>query len=104
MKSFKDFKNDADIDLTFSGEKKDFKLFMAAAPEELIPVLQRYDNKGDIYFNASDPKLGQQMLEKQQRDGVDAHSLAVDPLFVDPENLVHAKRINHNDHSLFIGG
>jgi len=26
------------------------------------------------------------MLEKQQRDGVDAHSLAVDPLFVDPEN------------------
>ena len=25
------------------------------------------------------------MLEKQQRDGVDRHSLAVDPLFVDPE-------------------
>ena len=29
---------------------------------------------------------GQAMLEKQQSDGVDAHSLAVDPLFVDPAN------------------
>jgi hypothetical protein len=26
------------------------------------------------------------MREQQQRDGVDAHSLAVDPLFVDPAN------------------
>ena len=26
------------------------------------------------------------MLKKQHRDGVDANSLAVDPLFVDPEN------------------
>ena len=26
------------------------------------------------------------MLEKQQSDGVDAHSRAVDPMFVDPEN------------------
>ena len=25
-------------------------------------------------------------MKKQQGDGVDAHSLAVDPLFVDPEN------------------
>ncbi len=40
----------------------------------------------NIYFCAVDPGLGKTMLEKQQRDGVDAHSLAVDPLFVDPEN------------------
>jgi len=26
------------------------------------------------------------VLDKNQSDGVDAHSLAVDPLFVDPEN------------------
>ena len=26
------------------------------------------------------------MLKKQQRDGVDSHSLAVDPLFVDAAN------------------
>lgn len=48
-----DFLHDADIDLTFSGQKKDFKLFMAMAPEELIPVLERYDNKGDIFFEAT---------------------------------------------------
>jgi hypothetical protein len=40
----------------------------------------------NFYFCAEDPQLGNAMLEKQQRDGVDAHSLAVDPLFVDPEN------------------
>jgi hypothetical protein len=26
------------------------------------------------------------MLKKQRSDGVDAHSQAVDPLFIDPEN------------------
>ena len=40
----------------------------------------------NIYFCAEDLQLGREMLKKQQRDGVDAHSLAVDPLFVDPEN------------------
>ena len=33
-----------------------------------------------------DPTLGKTMLAKQQGDGVDTHSLTVDPLFVDPEN------------------
>ncbi|TWT71394.1 hypothetical protein Pan14r_37040 [Crateriforma conspicua] len=40
----------------------------------------------NIYYCAADPTLGRQMLERQQRDNVDAHSLAVDPLFVDPDN------------------
>ncbi len=40
----------------------------------------------NIYFCAEDPKLGGEMLMKQQKDGVDEHSMAVDPLFVDPEN------------------
>ena len=40
----------------------------------------------NIYFCAEDPQLGPEMLKKQQRDGVDANSLAVDPLFVNPEN------------------
>lgn len=47
-----DFKNDLFIDLHFFGNKKDFKLFMAMAPEELLPVLERYDNRGDIVFDA----------------------------------------------------
>lgn len=44
------------------------------------------DTDRNIYFCASDSSLGTQMLEKQQSSGVDANSLAVDPLFVDPAN------------------
>ena len=40
----------------------------------------------NIYYCAANRKLGRQMLKAQQRDGVDSHSLAVDPLFVDPAN------------------
>lgn len=44
------------------------------------------DTDFNIYFSAADGKLGRQMLARQQRDGVDKHSLAADPLFVDPAN------------------
>jgi len=44
------------------------------------------DTDYNIYYCAGDPELGKKTLEKQQRDGVDAHSLAADPLFVDVEN------------------
>jgi len=44
------------------------------------------DTDYNIYYCSADRNLGEAMLEKQQRDGVDAHSLAVDPLFVDPEH------------------
>ena len=30
--------------------------------------------------------MSQAVLDKKQREAVDAHSLATDPLFVDPEN------------------
>jgi len=42
------------------------------------------DTDYNIYFCASNPQLGKQMVQNQQQDGVDVHSLAVDPLFVDP--------------------
>ena len=51
-----------------------------------LAASKQADTDHNIYFCASDRELGKQMLKKQQRDGVDAHSLAVDPLFVDPEN------------------
>jgi len=51
-----------------------------------LAMSKQADTDFNIYFCASDPELGRQMLEEQQRDGVDAHSLAVDPLFVDPAN------------------
>ena len=44
------------------------------------------DTDGNIYFCAADPSLGEKFLKKQQADGIDANSRAVDPLFVDPEN------------------
>jgi hypothetical protein len=47
-----DFNDDFFVDLLFSGEKPNFDLFMAFAPEELIPTLEQYDNAGKIYFDA----------------------------------------------------
>ena len=44
------------------------------------------DTDYNIYYCAGNRQLAQKELEKAQRDGVDAHSLAVDPLFVDPQN------------------
>ncbi len=47
-----DFKNDMYIDLHFSGKKPNFNLFLAMAPEELAPTLKKFENKGDIFFDA----------------------------------------------------
>ncbi len=47
-----DVDNDMDLDLSFSGNKPNFDLFLAFAPEELMPILSRYDNGGRIYFDA----------------------------------------------------
>ena len=44
------------------------------------------DTDFNIYYNTADPEMGKSMLEKQRNDGVDTHSLAIDPLFVDPDN------------------
>jgi len=48
-----DFKHDLDLDLMLSGNKKNLDLLIALAPEELMPVLQRYQNKGTIFFETS---------------------------------------------------
>ncbi|MGQ0828506.1 MAG: AsmA-like C-terminal region-containing protein [Bacteroidota bacterium] len=48
-----DFLNDVLLDLKFNGNKPNFDLFIAMAPEELIPTLRKYDNRGKIYFNAA---------------------------------------------------
>jgi hypothetical protein len=42
------------------------------------------DTDYNIYYHATNPELSDLMLKKQQQDGVDTHSLAVDPMFVDP--------------------
>lgn len=48
-----DTKQELNMDLTIKGTKPSFDLFFAFAPSELIPVLERYENAGKIYFNAS---------------------------------------------------
>ncbi|MDF1739060.1 MAG: right-handed parallel beta-helix repeat-containing protein [Verrucomicrobiales bacterium] len=40
----------------------------------------------NIYFCREDPSLASATLERQQEQGVDANSKAVDPMFVDPGN------------------
>ncbi|MDG1333613.1 MAG: hypothetical protein P8P74_14850, partial [Crocinitomicaceae bacterium] len=52
MEGSVDFLNDVFLDLTFEGNKPNFDLFVAMAPEDLIPTLQEYDNKGKISFKS----------------------------------------------------
>ena len=40
------------VHLLFSGNKPDFNLFLALAPNELKSTLAQFDNKGKIYFSA----------------------------------------------------
>ncbi|MBW8242309.1 AsmA-like C-terminal region-containing protein [Muricauda oceani] len=46
-----DTRNDMNIDLRIKGSKPNFDMFIAFAPENLIPVLERYKNQGKIYLN-----------------------------------------------------
>ena len=48
-----DFDDDMNVDLSFSGNKPNFDLFIAFAPNELIPTLKKYENKGKVYFDAT---------------------------------------------------
>ena len=48
------------------------------------------DTDYNIYYCAGDPALGRDTLERAQNDGIDAHSLAVDPRLADPEKIVDA--------------
>ena len=48
-----DTKNDVDLDLYVKGTKPNFDMLIAFAPADVIPVLEKYKNAGDIYFNAT---------------------------------------------------
>ncbi|WP_299765478.1 AsmA-like C-terminal region-containing protein [uncultured Dokdonia sp.] len=48
-----DTKNDVDLDLSIKGTKTNFDMFIAFAPADVIPVLEKYNNAGKIYFNAN---------------------------------------------------
>jgi hypothetical protein len=48
-----DLDDNLNLNLEFHGNKPNFDLFIAFAPEELIPTLQRYENKGKVFFDAT---------------------------------------------------
>ncbi len=41
------------VDFSIKGQKPNFDLFIAFAPEELTPALKKYNNKGEIFFKAT---------------------------------------------------
>ena len=47
-----DVEDNLNLDLTFSGSKPNFDLFLSFLPEEVTPLLSRYENGGRIYFDA----------------------------------------------------
>ncbi|MBM3170624.1 MAG: hypothetical protein FJZ75_03325 [Bacteroidetes bacterium] len=47
------FAGEMPVDLQVQGAKPNFDLLIAFAPEELIPTLESYRNKGKIFFEAS---------------------------------------------------
>ncbi len=47
-----DTKNDVALDLSIKGTKPNFDMLIAFAPADVIPVLEKYKNAGEIYFNA----------------------------------------------------
>lgn len=48
-----DTKNNLDLDLLIKGTKPNFDMLVAFAPVDVIPFLEKYNNAGKIYFNAS---------------------------------------------------
>ncbi|MCC5922620.1 MAG: hypothetical protein JJT77_02445 [Crocinitomicaceae bacterium] len=48
-----DLKDDVNVDIYLSGKKSDFSLIIALAPDDLIPVFKTFDNRGDVFFDAT---------------------------------------------------
>ena len=46
-----DFADDFNVDVELYAKKENFELFMALAPEEIYPVLDQYENAGNIVFD-----------------------------------------------------
>ncbi|CAA6677957.1 MULTISPECIES: right-handed parallel beta-helix repeat-containing protein [unclassified Lentimonas] len=69
-----------------SGDKTKFYHEGKSHRTEVGAYAKDADTDYNIYYCVGDPAVSQAVLDKKQQEGVDAHSLAVDPLFVDLEN------------------
>ena len=48
-----DIPNDFDLDLNLKGKKSDFSLLIALSPDDIIPLLNSFENRGDVFFEAA---------------------------------------------------
>lgn len=53
MQGIVNLANDPYLDLKINGAKPNFDLIIAFAPTELIPTLESYDNRGEVFFEAT---------------------------------------------------
>ena len=83
-----DTKNDVDLDLSIKGTKPNFDMLIAFAPTDVIPVLEKYRNAGEIYFNATI----QGPANKGNRPFINANFGAGKAYL---ENTQRAKKIDH---------
>mgnify|MGYP000390592662 CR=1 FL=1 len=83
-----DTKNEMTLDIVLNGTKPNFDMFIAFAPEEVIPVLERYENAGNIYFNA----VLQGPTTNGRQPFIDAKFGASEAFL---ENATEKKRIDH---------
>ncbi len=47
-----DIKDSMNLNIKIQGNKPNFDLFIAFAPEEIVPALEKYDQSGKVYFEA----------------------------------------------------
>ena len=83
-----DTKNDMDLDLAIEGSKPNFDMLIAFAPADVIPVLEKYKNAGEIYFNATIKGPA----NKGNRPAINA-DFGAGKAFL--ENTARAKKIDH---------
>lgn len=48
-----DIDDEFDLDLNIDGKKSDFSLLIALSPDDLIPLFNSFENRGDVFFKAN---------------------------------------------------
>ena len=66
------------------------------------PRLRDCVTDSNLYFSTVDPAWGNRHLETERAFGIEGHSMAADPLFVDPENGDYSFRDDSPAHALGI--
>jgi len=88
-----DVDDNMNLDLKFGGNKPNFDMFLAFAPPELSPLLDRYDNGGKIYFDAT-----------IKGPSINGYSPAIDVDFGCSEAFVHNTTVDKTVNDLFFEG